>query len=156
MKALSRLWRISRKERRLLAGQLFLVELGFLSSLFCGSFLAAPDATAQTSCTPTPSGLISWWPGDGFALDVEGTNNGTLEDGASYAPGEVGQAFNFSASDASVALPDNFFPFPTTGTSNQPFTFEVWFETSSGGVIFGQQNGPVRTARSVLMFQAYM
>jgi hypothetical protein len=54
----------------------------------------------------------------------------------------VGQAFSFSGPEAYVALPTNFFPFPTTGTSRQPFTFEVWFQTSSGGVILGQQIFP--------------
>jgi hypothetical protein len=71
-----------------------------------------------------------------------GTNNATLENGASYAPGEVGLAFSLSGSNSYVALPNNFFPYPTTGTSAQPFTFEVWFNTTSGGVIFGQQAGP--------------
>ena len=99
-------------------------------------------ARAQTNCTPAPSGVIAWWPADGFALDVAGTNNGTLQNGAGYAAGEVGQGFVFGATNACVSLPNNFFPFPISGTTNQPFTFEVWFKSTSGGVIFGQQNSP--------------
>jgi hypothetical protein len=115
-----------------------------LSPLFPVGFglLLGYGAAAQTNCTPAPSGLVDWWPADGFALDVVGTNNATLENGASYAPGEAGQAFSLSGSSSYVALPNNFFPYPTTGTGTQPFTFEVWFKTSSGGVIFAQQNGP--------------
>ena len=29
-------------------------------------------------CTPAPSGLVGWWPGEGNANDIVGTNNGTL------------------------------------------------------------------------------
>jgi hypothetical protein len=124
------------------------IEYALHCSLLYGCFLSAQVVTAQSSCTPAPIGVISWWPGDGFALDVVGSNNGALENGASYAPGEVGQAFSFSAANAYVALPANFFPFPTTGTANQPFTFEVWFKTRSGGVIIGQQNGPAYSSVS--------
>ena len=53
----------------------------------------------------------------------------------------MGQAFSFNGSNSYVALPDNFFPFPTTGTSNAPFTLELWFKTTANGVILGQQNG---------------
>jgi len=84
-----------------------------------------------------PSGLVDWWPGDGFALDVAGTNNGTLQNGAGYGGGKVGQGFSFGATQAYVSLPNSFFLFPTSATGNQPFTFEVWFSTTSSGVIFG-------------------
>ena len=30
--------------------------------------------TAQTSCVTPPSGLVSWWPGDGNAVDIEDGN----------------------------------------------------------------------------------
>ena len=29
-------------------------------------------------CDPAPSGLVDWWPGEGNANDIVGTNNGTL------------------------------------------------------------------------------
>jgi hypothetical protein len=58
-----------------------------------------------------------------------------------FAPGEVGSGFLFSGrGNDYVRLPANLFPFPTVGTANQPFTFEVWFSTTSGGVIIGQQD----------------
>ena len=94
-------------------------------------------ASAQTNCTTRPPGLVAWWPGDGFASDVVGTNHGALQGGAAYAPGKAGQAFSFSGSGGYVRLPDDFFPFPTS----RPFTFQVWFKTSVGGVILGQQAG---------------
>ena len=76
--------------------------------------------------------------------------NGTLMNGATFAPGKVGQAFSFtSASNSYVKLPDNVFPFPpSTSTQNNadryaPFTFDLWFQTTNGGsgVILGQQVG---------------
>jgi hypothetical protein len=59
-------------------------------------------------CTPPPSGLVSWWPGDGNASDIIGTNNGTLSaTGASYVPGHVGQAFRFDGTNGYVSVPDS-------------------------------------------------
>jgi hypothetical protein len=54
--------------------------------------LAAPQ------CVSPPGGLIAWWPGDGDATDIAGHHNGTLQNGASFGTGEVGQTFQFDAS----------------------------------------------------------
>jgi hypothetical protein len=59
-------------------------------------------AYAQEVCTPPPSGMVSWWGGDNNALDMVGTNNGTLQGGATFAPGIVGQAFSFDGVGAQV------------------------------------------------------
>jgi hypothetical protein len=54
-------------------------------------------------CDPPPSGLVSWWKGEGNATDSVGTNNGALSpSGASYAPGLVGQAFRFDGTNGYV------------------------------------------------------
>jgi hypothetical protein len=95
---------------------------------------------AQADCVPKPDGLVAWWPGDGTAMDVVGTNHGTLQGGATYVAGKVGQAFSFDGVNSYVQLPLNLFPYPTSGTGNAPFSFELWFATSAGGVILGQQN----------------
>jgi hypothetical protein len=73
-------------------------------------------------------------------MDVVGTNHGTLQGGATYVAGKVGQAFSFDGVNSYVQLPLNLFPYPTSGTGNAPFSFELWFATSAGGVILGQQN----------------
>ncbi|MBI4463410.1 MAG: LamG domain-containing protein, partial [Acidobacteria bacterium] len=54
-------------------------------------------AMAQT-CVAPPSGLVSWWPGEGNANDIQGTNNGTIT-GTTFATGKVGQAFSFDGND---------------------------------------------------------
>ena len=45
---------------------------------------------------PQPSGLISWWKGDGNDGDQTGLNPLTPFNGAGYAPGMVNQAFSFT------------------------------------------------------------
>lgn len=90
-----------------------------------------------STCAPPPSGLVDWWPAEGDARDQVNNNHGTLNLSASFAAGFVGQAFKFDGTNGFIALPDNFFP--NTGS---PFTFDIWFKTSNGGVILGQQSGP--------------
>ena len=85
---------------------------------------AAPTPTPRPEAptpTPTPTpvvrkalppsfqplpGLVSWWPGDGHADDVAGGNHGTLLNGATFAPGVVGQAFSFDGVDGYVEIGD--------------------------------------------------
>ena len=38
-------------------------------------------AAAATGCVLAPAGLVSWWPGDGSAQDIKGSNDGTLKNG---------------------------------------------------------------------------
>jgi uncharacterized repeat protein (TIGR01451 family) len=46
-------------------------------------------------CFAPPSGMIDWWPGEGNGNDITGGNTLTPQNGAGFATGEVGQAFNF-------------------------------------------------------------
>ena len=48
------------------------------------------------ACDPLPSGIVGWWPAESNATDVVAGNNGTLMNGTSFAPGEVGMAFNLN------------------------------------------------------------
>jgi hypothetical protein len=89
------------------------------------------------NCTPPPSGLVAWCPGDGNAVDVTSGGSGTVQNGASYAPGLVGQCFNFDGVNQWVSPPpgdlsnirDNFtmefWAYPTASRANTP-------ETNSG------------------------
>ena len=51
--------------------------------------------TFQASCVAPPSGLVSWWQGEGDANDQMSHNTGTLVNGAAFTTGKVGQAFSF-------------------------------------------------------------
>ena len=69
-------------------------------------------------CVPPPPGLVSWWPGDGDASDLVGTNDGTLFNGATFAAGRVHQAFSLDGVDDYVATGDVDLPFA--------FTLDAW------------------------------
>src|SRR2546425_248810 len=63
--------------------------------------------TQATDCAPAPPGLVAWWPGDGDANDIAGSNNGVLMNGATAtSPGLSGQAFSFDGIDSCVLLPN--------------------------------------------------
>jgi hypothetical protein len=54
-------------------------------------------AAAPLSCAVPPSGMVSWWPGDGNTNDIAGNaNNGTLSGDAAFGSGKVSQAFSFN------------------------------------------------------------
>ncbi len=102
---------------------------------------SAPAAFgASGSCLPPPSGLTSWWPGDGNANDIVGTNNGTLESGATdAAPGLVGTAFGFNGTTAYVQIPNAVALNPTNLTIEAWVQFSSLNSTGSGGSPAGDQ-----------------
>src|SRR5881296_3016772 len=85
------------------------------------TILTCMSARAQTNCVPPPSGLVSWWPGDGNATDITGGNNGILSNGTTFAAGEVAQAFSFDGVDDEVVEPHN----PNQNTGSQ-ITVDAW------------------------------
>jgi hypothetical protein len=96
--------------------RLLTILLPFSTILF-----AAPSISAQ-SCAPAPSGLVAWWTGDGTANDSSGNaNNGTLQNGATFAAGKVGQAFSFNGNSQYITIPDA----PSLEQS-QEITVEAW------------------------------
>ncbi len=102
-------------------------------------FFCLGNAQSQMCITP-PSGMTAWYPGDGDANDLLGLNNGSLQNGAGFAPGKVGQAFSLNGVNQFVTLPQNFLPYPARGNSSStPISVDAWFQTTSGGVILGQQ-----------------
>ena len=92
----------------------------------CVSLVVLPSA----GCAPPPSGLVSWWPANGNALDIVSGNNGILEGGVTYTNGEVGQAFNLDGATGFVAT-------SLLITNPQTFSLSLWFRTatSNGGVL---------------------
>jgi alpha-tubulin suppressor-like RCC1 family protein len=58
---------------------------------------------------PAETGLVSWWTGNGNALDSVSGNNGTLEGGVTYGPGVggVSQGFLFNGTNGVVYIPDS-------------------------------------------------
>jgi hypothetical protein len=102
------------------------------------------------SCVEPPEGLVSWWPGDGDAEDLAGQNDGTLENGATFAPGMVGQAFSFDGFDDIVRAAATGFP---TGTA--PRTVAFWAKTDpSASEATGFGYGGEATGRGFYIFTA--
>jgi len=96
------------------------------------------DTLPPGVCVPPPSGIVSWWPGEGDGRDLVGGRHGTLEGNAGFSTeGMVGRAFAFDGSVGSlvrasaVGLP--------TGTS--PRTVELWTklapDSDDSGLAFG-------------------
>jgi hypothetical protein len=61
-------------------------------------------STPPTNCITPPSGLVSWWPGDGNADDIIDGNTGVLVNGVTFATGVVGQGFSFDGVDDRVRV----------------------------------------------------
>lgn len=70
-------------------------------------FDSQPSAIPASAAPMPPPCLVSWWPGDGSADDVAGTNHGTLKGGAGFAPGVIGSAFSFDGVDDYVLVAPN-------------------------------------------------
>jgi hypothetical protein len=100
-------------------------------SIICLALIVATlPAMAQTSCTTPPLGLVDWWPGEGNAVDIVGTNNGTLVNGTGFAPGEVGWAFSFNGSLSNyVSIPDS----PSLDVFTTKITIELWLKSNQSG-----------------------
>src|SRR5262245_14807410 len=56
--------------------------------------LEALEDRATPAALAPPSGLVSWWTGDGSAADLAGVADATALNGAAYTAGRVGQAFS--------------------------------------------------------------
>jgi hypothetical protein len=93
--------------------------VGILSSLV----LSLTTIAGAADCTPPPSGLIAWWPGDTGANDIIGEADGTLMGGATIAPGLVNGAFDLLPGGY-VSVRDN----PVLDPTNA-ITVEAWINT---------------------------
>jgi subtilisin-like proprotein convertase family protein len=85
----------------------------------------------QTSTFVTTSplgGMVAWWKGESNALDSVGANNGTLINGAGFALGEVGTAFNLNGVNQYVLV--NATPSLNVGLGGG-FTIEGWVNPTS-------------------------
>ncbi|TAN35432.1 HYR domain-containing protein [Patescibacteria group bacterium] len=89
-----------------------------------GDVWVLPDTTTPV-CVAPPSGMVSWWPGDGNANDIISTNHGALVNGATFAPGMVGQGFSFDGVDDEVLIGN------PTNLRLQDFTIDAWIRLNT-------------------------
>lgn len=95
----------------------------------------------KPTCAPPPPNMTAWWPGDGDADDIRGSNNGTLENGVTFVPGEVAQAFSLNGSNQFVQVADS--PLWAFGTND--FSIDLWINFNSIGAVngfVGHDEGP--------------
>jgi len=84
--------------KKLVVRKSYLVGLLVIVSLL----LASLPVTVGAS-----DGLVSHWPAEGNADDVVDGNHGTLKNGATFAPGKVGQAFSLDGYNQFILVPHN-------------------------------------------------
>jgi RHS repeat-associated protein len=101
-------------------------------------------------CLQAPAGLVGWWRAQSNALDSISGSYAILTNGAGFAQGKVGSAFNLNGSSEYVAVPDNASFNPTAA-----ITVEAWIyprsidntpapaviKKSGGAGSSGQENG---------------
>ena len=91
------------------------------------SLVVLTSVTEAQNIVPA-GGLVSWWRGDGNALDSADNNNGVALNGASYAPGAFGNAFAFDGLNDHVRV-------PTAANLNitGPITLGAWVNRRTTG-----------------------
>jgi len=84
--------------------------------------------TVAPVCTPPPLNMVSWWPGDGNAFDIQGSNNGTLINGVTFAPGMVGSAFSLNGSNQYISMGN-----PASLRLTGSITLDAWVNPNDFG-----------------------
>ncbi|HKS38959.1 MAG TPA: LamG-like jellyroll fold domain-containing protein, partial [Verrucomicrobiae bacterium] len=97
-------------------------------ALFSGhTFLTLPTLAGQQyrlrhvyRSSPPDLSLVSWWPGNGNAIDIADGNSGSLAGGISFGGGMVGEAFTLDGVDDHVIIP------ASTNLHVRSVTFDAW------------------------------
>ncbi len=84
--------------------------------------------TPPTVCAPTPGNMVGWWTGNGNTYDVAGGQDGTLEGGATYATGMVGQAFSLDGDGDYVSV-----PYSADFSMTTAVTVDAWINPAGAG-----------------------
>src|SRR6478736_1516184 len=95
-----------------------------LAVILAGS-LTVLSASAQTNvgdCVNAPVGLVSWWRGEGNALDHIHTNHGSMAGNVTTVAGKVGNGFGFDGTGY-IVVPHH----PSLNCSNA-LTIELWYK----------------------------
>jgi PKD repeat protein len=93
-------------------------------------------------CATPPSGLVSWWPGDTDASDIQGTHDGVLTgDAAAGVSGKVAGAFSLDGMGDFVDLSAHRFSLNFSPSA----TFDFWVQSSTdvSQVIFAIGDGTI-------------
>jgi hypothetical protein len=109
-----------------------LVCLVVVVGFCCNPVLGQAEAT---NCVAPPSGLVSWWPGEGTGTDIADGNNGTLVANATFGPGKARQAFAFDGDGDGVSIG------AAANLQLQDLSIEAWVKRASSTVLSFNGNG---------------
>src|SRR3954471_1042177 len=108
--------------------------------VFLSSISLSPLHALAATCSPAPTNIVGWWPGDANANDLMGSNNGTLQGGATAtAAGMVASAFAFDGTNSFIKVPDSLLLRPTNLTVEAWVRFSALDSAGSGGSPAGDQ-----------------
>jgi uncharacterized repeat protein (TIGR01451 family) len=88
----------------------------------------ASDLTniSASACLAPPSGLVSWWTGDGSTSDALGLNHPSAANGVSFVAAQVGTGFTFGQG--------GYIDIPASASlANQQFTWSAWARPDGAG-----------------------
>jgi hypothetical protein len=94
------------------------------------------DKLALQACVTAPSGLVSWYRAENNGNDSQGTNHGMLQNGTTFAAGQVGQAFNFTILNQRVEIPDSASLDITTAVTLEAWVAPTQFGEADNGTTF--------------------
>lgn len=103
----------------------FVIDDGVPQMTATNTFTVVVMGSPPVRASRPLSDLLGWWPADGDATDVFGINNALLMNGVGFAPGNLGQAFEFHGENDYVEIPNT--------SSLNPFgiTVEAWIYPSA-------------------------
>ncbi|MDO9068686.1 MAG: LamG domain-containing protein, partial [Deltaproteobacteria bacterium] len=109
------------------------------ATLIIGGVSGAFNVTTAASGDPNAIGLVAWWRAENNVYDSIGTNNGTLQNGTTYASGKVGQSFSLDGINNYVEIPHDA---TLSVDPSSPMSFETWIyrtSTSAAQHIFSKR-----------------
>lgn len=86
---------------------------------------AQGESSATLDCDTLKQSIIGWWPGDGNAMDIIGSNSGILTNGTTFVTGVAGEAFSFDGTNDYVVATGKGMQI---GTND--FSVEGWVRTT--------------------------
>jgi fibro-slime domain-containing protein/RHS repeat-associated protein len=97
-------------------------------------------------CLRPPTGLVSWWPGEGNFGDLVFGNHGTPLNGTNFVSGKVGQAFHLDGTDDAIRVADSASLKPASISVSAWVKFDslnsVTSDTGLQYVLFKRGSGP--------------
>src|SRR3989344_4500265 len=103
---------------------LLLISISIIYSL-----ISTPTLSTAQSCVSPPSGLISWWPGDGNAEDIFDGYDGALVGDTTFASGKVDQAFSLDGNSDYIDIGAGEIG-PNLDFNSDHISVEAWVKTN--------------------------